>query len=310
MKTVLLLLGIFSVSASAWARIGVDNSGGGDLCESRIYDIRNDISAWVSGGGYKELLLPSGISEERYLSAMQSALGSAKVSCVDETLRIGSSEKTCINSTEQGETRIRCNASRMSSSSFADQYVLIHHEYASLAGLEVSEGEVSHYEISNQLTEFLEQTVVTKLAIKPKATGTDLMDCTDTYTSSFSARIKDGKIFLRFEALGYVDRLVIAEKLGLPKEKIYSVLELNVPETSCVWAAGGRLSCEDRNSVLVFKNKQGDAEGVTAFTFDLIVGEVGIGPGSYRRVELSIEKDRRSATEAMGYRYCYGTLAR
>jgi len=43
---------------------------------------------------------------------------------------------------------------------------LIHHEYAGLAGIEKNDGAASDYEISDQLTDFLEKTSVLRLAVK------------------------------------------------------------------------------------------------------------------------------------------------
>jgi hypothetical protein len=50
----------------------------------------------------------------------------------------------------------------------SDQYVLIHHEYAGLAGFEVNDGESSQYEISNQISGYLEDQIVKKLVVKPR----------------------------------------------------------------------------------------------------------------------------------------------
>ncbi len=49
----------------------------------------------------------------------------------------------------------------------SDQYVLVHHEYAGLAGIEISKGEDSDYQVSNQISGYLENQVIKKLAVKP-----------------------------------------------------------------------------------------------------------------------------------------------
>jgi hypothetical protein len=148
------------------------------------------------------------------------------------------------------------------------------------------------------------------IATEGGGSGADLMNCVDNYSSSFVAHSDQGKVVLHFAALGYADRLEIAEKLGLPKEGAYSVLEFSVPEKDCSWAAEGRLSCHGYSPTLLFKNKKGDVETLTAFKFSVATGEVGAGSGSYRRVELAIEKDNNTATNNKGYQFCSGVLAR
>src|SRR5207253_11459999 len=80
---------------------------------------------------------------------MQTAI----VSCVDEQIFVGSAEKTCKNfAAADGSLNIQCNANRFMATSNSDQYILVHHEYAGLAGFEVNTGESSNYQISNQIT--------------------------------------------------------------------------------------------------------------------------------------------------------------
>lgn len=149
--------------------IGTEGGNGGDLCEARIYEIRNDIFTWVNNGGARGLNFPPAWNQSLYEKEMKRSLMDAKVSCTNEILKIGKAEKTCINMIQDGQARINCNINRLSAASDSDQYVLIHHEYAGLAGLETNNGEISNYETSHQLTKFLVQAVVTRLAVKPVA---------------------------------------------------------------------------------------------------------------------------------------------
>ena len=55
------------------------------------------------------------------------------------------------------------------STSESKQYKLIHHEFAGLASIENNEGAASDYAISAQITDYLTQQTVLRLAIKPKA---------------------------------------------------------------------------------------------------------------------------------------------
>lgn len=167
-KVVLVsLIVLFAQQSFALGLKGTEGGNGGDLCESRIYDIRDDISTWISKGGPKGLEFPVGVDLDLYTRKMNTAIADAKISCTDEILKIGSAEKTCVNDENTGVPRIRCNIGRLEREPAGDRYLLIHHEFAGVAGLEVNEGEPSTYPISKQLRGFLIQEVVTKLAIKP-----------------------------------------------------------------------------------------------------------------------------------------------
>ncbi|MNL27592.1 hypothetical protein D3C87_1491910 [compost metagenome] len=79
-------------------------------------------------------------------------LAVAKVSCTDTKLFVGSAEKTCKNFFEaDGTASILCNENRFMSTPGSEQYTLVHHEYAGLAGFEMNRGEDSNYQISNQI---------------------------------------------------------------------------------------------------------------------------------------------------------------
>ena len=78
----------------------------------------------------------------------------------------GSAEKTCLNTSNNGNAEIVCNLKRIESSNIEEKYRIIHHEIAGLAGIEVNETESSDYFYSNQITANLEEQLVKKLAIK------------------------------------------------------------------------------------------------------------------------------------------------
>jgi hypothetical protein len=93
----------------------------------------------------------------------------------------------------------------------SDQYVLVHHEYAGLSGFEVNNGPDSTYLISNQISEFLVDEVVKKLAIK--APLADLNKYVGNYTwlgrpngNPFSSldhvEVTENKLFLTFMGTG------------------------------------------------------------------------------------------------------------
>ena len=128
----------------------------------RIQAISADIQSWILQGGPKELKLPENLCADRYSRSMLGEIKRATVSCTSDRLFIGSAEKTCINR----DSEIVCNIDRfMNRTSESDQYVLVHHEYAGLAGIEANPGAVSDYTISSQLTAFLEDVVVKRLAM-------------------------------------------------------------------------------------------------------------------------------------------------
>lgn len=169
-----LFLSLFT--AQTWA--GGDNVGnGGDYCENRILNIRNDLHSWIQLGGGFGLKLPQNVSFGQYNHSMLTSMDLAKISCTDQVLKIGQAEKTCVNYPHMAEPQIICNASRFLNATEENQYVLVHHEYAGLSGFEVNHGTESDYQISNQISYFLENQIVKKLAVKPaKPNSSDPFD--------------------------------------------------------------------------------------------------------------------------------------
>ncbi|RYZ73210.1 MAG: hypothetical protein EOP09_02220 [Proteobacteria bacterium] len=160
----------FQLSAQAWATdLSGDKGNGGDVCENRIQVIKNDLKDWISKGGSSGLRLPLEIPIEKYNQVMTQQIGNTVVACTEETILVGASEKTCKNFVDDnGKARLLCNLQRFMATNESDQYVLVHHEYAGLGEIEKGNGEVSNYEISNQISAFLQNQVVKKLVV---ATG-------------------------------------------------------------------------------------------------------------------------------------------
>lgn len=149
---------------------GGDNVGnGGDPCENRFQLVRDDLRAWINQGGPARFKFPTALTLEDYTKSMLNNLNEAKVSCTDETVKVGQAEKTCRNFFDaQNLPVIICNRTRLLEASQDNQYVLVHHEYAGLAGLETNVGEVSDYRISNQVSSFLENQIIKKLVVKTR----------------------------------------------------------------------------------------------------------------------------------------------
>jgi hypothetical protein len=153
----------------AYASKGDKEGNGGDMCEDRIKVVRDDIASWINKGGSAGLQLPRGIDNAQYSSLMLNAISQAKVSCTDAVIKVGQSEKTCKNFIDGGAPRIVCNAKRFLDTNESQQYVLIHHEYAGLAQIEQNYGDDSNYSVSNQISGYLVNEVVKRLAVRPRS---------------------------------------------------------------------------------------------------------------------------------------------
>lgn len=165
------LLFLVSVSQLVHAKMGSEGVGGGDLCEDRIKIVRDDLKVWIKKGGAQGLKLPADISIGQYADSMNSALASAKIRCVsagDEgfPVTVDNIAKVCrFDSSDTG--MISCDYTKFQAISQEDQYVLVHHEYAGLAGLEVPNGSDSNYNLSNQISGYLVNHQVKKLSVNP-----------------------------------------------------------------------------------------------------------------------------------------------
>ncbi|OFZ46921.1 MAG: hypothetical protein A2381_03745 [Bdellovibrionales bacterium RIFOXYB1_FULL_37_110] len=167
MKTIILSI-LILCSTLVWAILDNEKGNGGDSCENRIKIISDDIESWIQKGGSQELRLPEDVSLEEYNARMLNSF-EAKITCTDEKIFIGSAEKTCTNFKDQdGVKWIQCNLGRINQTNEEGLYRLIHHEYAGVSGFEVNIDEESDYAISNQITAFLEDQIVKRLALHPK----------------------------------------------------------------------------------------------------------------------------------------------
>ncbi|MGK5089361.1 hypothetical protein WDW86_17560 [Bdellovibrionota bacterium FG-2] len=183
---ILTLLNLYSLTAHA-AKEGGVSGGGGDASEVRVNDIRADILKWIGEGGAETLKLPSGITRESYRAGMEKflaphAVGVGFVSTTQETwtpnpegkVNVNGLAKTCRGfvSSNDGLPHILCNTERFAATSESQQYQLIHHEFAGLAGLEQNIGASSDYQLSKQLTDFLVAQTVLRLAVKRNVSPT------------------------------------------------------------------------------------------------------------------------------------------
>ncbi len=207
-KTIIPTVLLTSLSAIATPVNGPISGGGGDLCEKRIQDIRDDLASWIQKGGAKALKIKNPLTvaqyEKKMLEKIQPNPLNVVLTCDNKEIEIDGASKTCENYVANGTNYIHCSTSPfMEQTSESNQYVLIHHEYAALAKLEVASGSESHYEISDQISGFLENTIVKKLVVRPvlEKTSTSSLRCKNgkyegNFLQSFRATItpKNGKL--------------------------------------------------------------------------------------------------------------------
>ncbi len=142
---------------------------GGDTQEKRFNQIADDLKDWISQGGAEGLKLAASIDRALYETKMMEALLSYTVSFTLDTINVNGVEKDCENI--PATKIIRCNIDRFKNSSEAEQYTIVHHELAGIAGLENNEGKArSNYSISDQITSSLEKVTVLKLVVKKNST--------------------------------------------------------------------------------------------------------------------------------------------
>jgi hypothetical protein len=181
---IVVSFGLVLSSARAHAGGGTSVGGGGNATEIRVDEIRADILKWIDEGGAQGLTLPSHLTHSQYVSGMRKVLEPLAVVVVavtpeqeaaatDDELKVvvEGRSKTCRGFVSRKDRlpHILCSTKRFAETTESDQYRLIHHEYAGLAGIERNVGAASDYEISSQLTDFLVPRTVLKLAIKRRA---------------------------------------------------------------------------------------------------------------------------------------------
>ncbi len=169
--------GLFAPMAHA---VGTGDKGGGDRCELRFKAIASDIKHWIANDGHARLKLGE-VSPEGYATQMIAALSNFRVTCVgpgDEgyPVEVGGKAKECVNFYDANEkvNRIQCDLTKFYSGlknpeNDPVQYRITHHEFATLAGFEKPNSDDSNYALSSQITAFLEDQLIKKLAIKPSA---------------------------------------------------------------------------------------------------------------------------------------------
>jgi Leucine-rich repeat (LRR) protein len=168
MKTYFLFLAMLVLSTSAGA---IGTRGGGDLCEDRIKIISTDLMEWIQLGDSGKLHLPDGLSHQEYAQKMTEALSHTKILCVGEgdpgfPVNINGTPKVCVFEKAGDGSSITCDYAKFNATKDSDQYVLIHHEYAGVSSIEPPDEANSNYDISNQISGYLQDEIVKKLVVK------------------------------------------------------------------------------------------------------------------------------------------------
>ena len=149
-----IILAFIFTALNAHAVGGHDQGGGGDLCEDRIKIIRDDLKSWIQKGGSQSLTLRAGVNASQYSVDMLKQLDLAQVKCVSAgdagyPIAVSGIAKTCRFDIVQNVSSITCDFKKFQAASDSDQYILIHHEYAGLAGIELPREGDSSYNTSS-----------------------------------------------------------------------------------------------------------------------------------------------------------------
>lgn len=167
-----------------FAQEGPSSGGGGDATAMGVDEIRNNILQWIQAGRAANLKFSGNLDQQKYVSLMIPILapkyvvvGFVTPAQEAEARRMGDDElqvivrgvyKQCRGfiSKKDGLPHILCSTERYPRDG-AEQYRLIHHEFAGLVGVEANVGAASDYEISDQLTDKLLPEIRLRLPITP-----------------------------------------------------------------------------------------------------------------------------------------------
>jgi hypothetical protein len=155
------------------AAFGTEGVGGGDPCEDKIKEVRDDIQSWINKGGPAGLDLDNGLTVIGYSEKMSKQISSAKIRCVGPgndayPVLVYGTPKVC--QFQKGllkSATITCDRDAFLKLKDDSQYMLVHHEYAGLADIEIPNRDDSDYYVSDQITSYLVDTIVKRLAVKP-----------------------------------------------------------------------------------------------------------------------------------------------
>jgi hypothetical protein len=156
--------------SSAIERMGGANGGGGDATEIGVDAIRANILKWIETGRSVRLKqYPAGVNNAIYVQRMSIVLAphavvvsfvttaqEATTTDPEQKVKVNGNAKSCRGfiSVRDKRPHILCNVERYPKTG-DEQYKLVHHEFAGLAGVEKNVGPSSDYTISKQITDNL-----------------------------------------------------------------------------------------------------------------------------------------------------------
>ncbi len=238
----------------AVAKMGSESiGGGGDASEARVNEIRSDVLKWIEEKGALGLVLPSNMTYDEYVSNMSIVLQPKKViiGFTEERVIYNNTEKTCKSFIDKDnyEMQILCNISRFEETKNSDQYKLIHHEYAGLARIEKNDGAASDYNISSQITDYLEYKKILKLAIKKDFRK----DCTINLEMFTDIEQTSQEVITVFKRKDFIIAPKEKSKYSIDKLKIDCV---NIQRQESLTGPGApeRISCDEVFAGLTIKN--------------------------------------------------------
>jgi len=233
MKSLLFIL-IFS-SFSSFA-VDVGTRDGVASCQNRIKVVSSDLNKWIQQGGPKDLILSQNMSLNFYSQAMLTQIKKAKIKCVSEgddgyPVEIEGTQKVCRFDLDltTNNSFIKCDSLKFNSLNETEQYVLVHHEFAGLAGIEIPNGDDSDYSISNQISAYLVDTLVKRLAVHP---SWSTESCTDATLASI--KNYEQKLYTRVSlaAIDEIVELANSCKNDKVKRKAVAVLAMGTQNSS------------------------------------------------------------------------------
>jgi hypothetical protein len=296
----LILLSCLSMSSLTFAAAkGAGSGGGGDASEERVNEVRSDIVKWIQKGGAKSLNLPADISYEQYVDSMSDILQPKKVviAFTEEKVLVKRVEKTCKGFYAESplQANILCNISRFKNTSESQQYSLIHHEYAGLVDIEKNEGAASDYSISNQITAYLENQIVKKLAVRSQLPDTCDEECENDNQKKYLEELyKNASSLTSINDVLEAAKKAKGERVGGP----YMLVEKRADNQSYPYNA-------------LYIDKQGSFSNVYINNFDLpnVPYENNIGCKNYRYIFAKAQEAMSSVRLQNGdltYKVKYG----
>ena len=199
MKKLLILLLLIATFSFAQAKVGSEGVGGGDVCENRIKVIRDDITKWITDDGARMLLLPNEMSSNFYSNEMLSYIKITKVRCVSNgdigfPVSVEGVPKVCRFDKNEKTSIITCDYNKFQAATDINQYLLIHHEYAGLADVEIPNSSDSDYSVSNQIISFLVDQVIKKLSINTEVKNYEILNSPKTSSYAIAWGTQEKKI--------------------------------------------------------------------------------------------------------------------